>query len=308
MLKRFAGAAIVLISVWSIATMVSAQPNQAISMAVGKPGSESFIFGTELWALGQIALKPKFGIELSSVEIAEESERLASLGAADVQIALVDGTSAATPSSEQMRTVLALRVEEGAPVKGRPAQILAHKDVDPEVIYRLTRAIFENTHLFYGTKERLGNTALDLSAANGDVPLHPGAARYFEEVGMMPEPPLAQMAAAVSTATYRDFDDKALSEEERAQIAAACRQALDLGALSAVLGDLSSSGCEAYQTYLEEQAAARPDLSQSSTGQGGPAIALDSIPARETPRAGRDAMPSKDLHHLPNKNPRQPTM
>ena len=99
-----------------------------------------------------------------------------------------------------------------------------------------------------------------------DIPLHAGAYRYYEESGFGLEETVAadywggkQSAAdgkqAVATTTFRDFDDAALEPGEVDQIAAACRQALEIGALSLVLGDLSNTGCEVYQRRLIEGAA-----------------------------------------------------
>ena len=101
-----------------------------------------------------------------------------------------------------------------------------------------------------------------------DIPLHAGAYRYYEESGFGLETTVAadywggkQSAAdgkpAVATTTFRDFDDAALEPGEIDQIAAACRQALEVGALSLVLGDLSNTGCEVYQRRLVEGTADR---------------------------------------------------
>lgn len=312
MLKRLSTVACVFIFSCSAATLAPAQEKHAVSMAVGEPGSDSFTFGTELWAMGQITLKPQYGIELSSIEMADESERLASLLASDVEIALVGADLRSLSLLEPMRTVVALWPEGAFQDQGKSAQILAHKDVDEEVIYLITRAIFENANFFRGTKGKLGETAFDLAVVKTDLPIHPGASRYYEEMGINPDSALTQVVTEVDTTKFENFDDSALNDEERAQVAAACRQALDLGALSAVLGDLSSRGCEVYQAYLEEEAslqqqetfAKAADPFALPSGQGGPAIALDGGQSGD-----RDRQPlSQVLQHSFMSDPRQPTM
>lgn len=310
MLKSLPNLAVVLVS-WSSATSVAQTPvDNRVHMAIGEPGSESFVLGTELWAMGQIALKPLYGIELASIEMAKGSQRFASLEASDVEIALFDGPMT-SPPSDLMRTVVTLWPEVRAADQGNPAQILAHRDVADDVIYRITRAIFENDHFFYGTKENLGETAFDLALAKTDLPIHPGASRYYEEMGISTHVTDAPLVTEVKSPTFADFDDQELSDDERAQVAAACRQAMDQGILSAVLGDLSSRGCEVYQSLLKEQAnihrletATDVELAPLPGGQGGPAIALNGVQGRmpeKLPLSGFFPMPIKH-------DPRQPTM
>ena len=68
-----------------------ADVGQRLHVAVGQPGSDSFAFGTELWAMGQIALMPKHSIVLASKEVPVDGDRLSLLKQGDVEAALVYG-------------------------------------------------------------------------------------------------------------------------------------------------------------------------------------------------------------------------
>lgn len=324
MLKCLAITTLVLLSSFSAMTGAQAQKSKAVTIAIGQPGSESFVFGTELWAMTQIALRTQHGIDISAVEVADDHERLALLKDAGVEVALVQ-RDVPTSYAGDMRTIMALWPEGGLARQAEPAQILARQDVPDEVVYRITKAIFENPRFFRNTaKTTFGLANLDRAMIGADLPIHPGAYRYYDEQGVSLSAaafkPVVHARTetkagtgehdALDVATFKNFDDRALNQEERAQIAAACLQALDLGVLSAVLGDLSSSGCEVYQSYLKgrendqrQQAAAGRDFLALPSGQGGPAIALESVVRREqgVPATATDNHPQKS-------NPRQPTM
>lgn len=310
--------ALLLFSSLSAGGVAYAQTQHAVNMAIGEPGSESFVFGTELWAMSQIALKPEHGIDLSVIEVADESERLALLHEAEVDVALIGGT---VPMShaKQMRTVMSLWPEGTFSSEMQPAQILARKDVSDDVVYRITKAIFDNPNFFRNTKDTTFGVANRHRAIVGaDLPIHPGASRYYDEEHVGFNSGSIGLAAGITAkagkpgqehpSTFAHFDDTALDEEERSQVAAACRQALELGALSVVLGDLSSRGCEVYQSYMEDrhndhlQENDDHDLFAQPAGQGGPAVALDDV-------EGSDHLPIlvQDPDSL-DVNPRQPTM
>lgn len=70
---------------------------------------------------------------------------------------------------------------------GMKATLLTTSDMDDEAVYQLTKAVFENfdsfktLHFVFATldKERMINAGLI-------APLHPGALRYYREVGLVP--------------------------------------------------------------------------------------------------------------------------
>ena len=308
----------VLFTSFSTFTLAEGDSSHTINMAIGEPGSESFVFGTELWAMSQIALKPKHGIDLSIVEVADESERLALLRDAEIEVALV-GTYVPLSLASQMRSIMAFWPKAGSSGETVPAQLLAHKDLPDDIVYLITQAIFEHSDFFKNTAETNFGTADRHQATVGtDLPVHPGASRYYHEikVGFSSRSPEAATPFRTKSGAPSDrkqakqfvnFDDEALDDQERSQIAAACRQALELGALSLVLGDLSSRGCEVYQSELEDRKDDRHDsirtpdvLFDPPVGQGGPAVALDDVDGdHHAPRS------IQDLRRL---NKRQPIM
>lgn len=297
MLKSLSIKSLLVLGACFLGTAAQSQQQYALKMAIGEPGSETFVFGTELWAMGQITLKHDHGIDLAAVEVVDDFKRLTLLHDADIQVALVSGDVSRSHASDRARTVMTLWPSGNADKGAKPAQIIVRADVADGVVYHLTKAIFENAHFFKASQHKFGTATPDIAVAGGDLPIHAGALRYYQEQGVeldqpMTGPETSIRAAAyevmdrpktvVKAASFLDFDDQALSEEERSQIAAACQQALDVGALSLVLGDLSSTGCEVYQSYLEDQEADRRDVALETDsfthqgGQGGPAILLES--------------------------------
>jgi TRAP transporter TAXI family solute receptor len=60
--------------------------------------------------------------------------------------------------------------------------LMTHKDVSEEMVYELTKAIFENVQVLKDTHNAAKNIALE-DAQNGlPAPLHPGAEKYYKEV------------------------------------------------------------------------------------------------------------------------------
>ena len=66
----------------------------------------------------------------------------------------------------------------------QPNFLAVNADVDEEHVYQLTKAIYENLPFLQAI--HAATKAMDVNAALAGlpVPLHPGAARYYEEVGL----------------------------------------------------------------------------------------------------------------------------
>jgi TRAP-type uncharacterized transport system substrate-binding protein len=58
--------------------------------------------------------------------------------------------------------------------------------VSPDVVYALTREIFENFETFRLQHPALTRLTKQGILAGQSAPLHPGALRYFREAGLMP--------------------------------------------------------------------------------------------------------------------------
>ncbi|MEM9627067.1 MAG: TAXI family TRAP transporter solute-binding subunit [Pseudomonadota bacterium] len=265
-----------------------------LAIAIGTPGSESFTFGTELWAMGQITLLPEHGIAFASKEVTADEDRLALLQNREVDAALVYGR---VPNAydDDLRAIMSLWPKGISSEDADPVQFLIHKDVAADVVYLITRAMFENSGYFKNAHASLGFGQPGEAMTGLDIPLHAGAYRYYDENGFGLDQTIAadywkaqqspgEGEPSQKASIYSNFDDEALEQDEVDQIAAACRQALELGSLSVVLGDLNNTGCEVYQDELTDDPATAASVQtppetasitaghEASEGQGGPAI------------------------------------
>ncbi|MES0826794.1 TAXI family TRAP transporter solute-binding subunit [Ruegeria sp. SCP11] len=67
---------------------------------------------------------------------------------------------------------------------GGYATIVSHENVDPDVVYEVVRAVFENLDDFRGLHPAFANLEPESMINNGNsAPLHEGAARYYREKG-----------------------------------------------------------------------------------------------------------------------------
>jgi uncharacterized protein len=73
--------------------------------------------------------------------------------------------------------------EEPVTVINDPAALFAHAEADEELIYNITRTIFENLEELGEVHPQARNIAVE-TGPNAPIELHPGARRYFEEQGV----------------------------------------------------------------------------------------------------------------------------
>lgn len=74
---------------------------------------------------------------------------------------------------------------------GTPNILAVRADVDEEVVYQITKTIFENHDYLDGLHEATRQISLDTAINNLPLPVHEGALRYFEEKGVeLPLPPV----------------------------------------------------------------------------------------------------------------------
>ncbi len=57
-------------------------------------------------------------------------------------------------------------------------------DIDEEVVYQLTKTIFENLEYLVGVHKAARFIQLDSALSGLPVPLHPGALKYYRERGI----------------------------------------------------------------------------------------------------------------------------
>ncbi|MBD1381014.1 TAXI family TRAP transporter solute-binding subunit [Bacillus sp. IB182487] len=75
------------------------------------------------------------------------------------------------------------KIEEDVNTVAVNAMLVASNDLDEETVYNMTKALFEKTDSISNAKGDFikAETALD---GIGDLPLHPGAKKYFDEKGI----------------------------------------------------------------------------------------------------------------------------
>ncbi|NJO38825.1 MAG: TAXI family TRAP transporter solute-binding subunit, partial [Rhizobiales bacterium] len=74
---------------------------------------------------------------------------------------------------------------------GTPNILAVRADVDEEVVYQITRTIFEELEYLHGLHNTTRQISLDNAVNSLPLPIHEGAARYFEEKGVvLPLPPI----------------------------------------------------------------------------------------------------------------------
>ena len=66
--------------------------------------------------------------------------------------------------------------------------LVVRADVDADVVYAITKSIFENLAYLKRVDPALGSLSLNTALAGMAMPLHPGALRYFSEVGLIRTP------------------------------------------------------------------------------------------------------------------------
>jgi TRAP transporter TAXI family solute receptor len=66
----------------------------------------------------------------------------------------------------------------------QPNFLAVRADVPEEDVYKITKTIYENLAFLQAIHKATTAMALDKAIAGLPVPLHPGAARYFREMGI----------------------------------------------------------------------------------------------------------------------------
>ncbi len=74
---------------------------------------------------------------------------------------------------------------KATPTFGIPAVLIVHKDASPELVYHFVKTYWDNIADLTKLDRTLGDVPLDLAAKGSTPPLHPGAARYFRERGVL---------------------------------------------------------------------------------------------------------------------------
>jgi uncharacterized protein len=64
-----------------------------------------------------------------------------------------------------------------------PNPFVVHADMEDDLAYEVTRAVFENIDELIAIHPAAEDTTVEFTMESTPIPLHPGAIRYFEEIG-----------------------------------------------------------------------------------------------------------------------------
>jgi hypothetical protein len=63
--------------------------------------------------------------------------------------------------------------------------VVCHKDMSEDMAYKITKAIFENKQMLVATHKIAEFTVPEASAKKSPIPVHPGALKYYKEIGII---------------------------------------------------------------------------------------------------------------------------
>jgi len=82
-----------------------------------------------------------------------------------------------------LRAGLYDKVDTAVPTISIPNVLVVNADMSDELAYEITKVLFEKTAELIAIHPAANDTTVDFSLTSTPVPLHPGAIRYYEEVG-----------------------------------------------------------------------------------------------------------------------------
>jgi TRAP transporter TAXI family solute receptor len=62
--------------------------------------------------------------------------------------------------------------------------LITHKDLPDEIVYKIVKTMYENLDYLKNIHQSTQVMSLDLAVSGLSIPLHPGAVRYYEEMGL----------------------------------------------------------------------------------------------------------------------------
>jgi hypothetical protein len=76
-------------------------------------------------------------------------------------------------------------ITQDTPIMSFAAYFWTHAGVNNDLIYRIVKNLFEHREEFYAIHPGAKQITPETAARIGAIPFHPGAARYFKEIGVM---------------------------------------------------------------------------------------------------------------------------
>ena len=79
-----------------------------------------------------------------------------------------------------------LNVNQPIETFGNGVMLVAEADVADETVYQTTKIMFDNLPKLWQVHDIATQISIDRALEDADLPLHPGAARYYREIGVLP--------------------------------------------------------------------------------------------------------------------------
>lgn len=217
------------------------QVGQSLYLGAGKPGSQSFELGVGVTSLIKVRLLPSDGIDLTLVETADRDVHGDLLITDQKKFAALKGWEPITRSAKSdLRSVMTFK--RSAFGDGPSLELVARADVPDDAIYLVTKAILENGVFLEDLNKRSWDLTADQALIGLNLPIHPGAIRYYQEIGEANlsvntvesvEPAAGGPAEPLQESSFfLDFDagTMALDPEAKKRIAEVCQYATVLDA------------------------------------------------------------------------------
>ncbi|MFN3661998.1 TAXI family TRAP transporter solute-binding subunit [Yoonia sp.] len=74
-------------------------------------------------------------------------------------------------------------MDEDVQTMSTPNVLVVHADMDEELAYNITKAMYDNVADLIAIHPAANDTTVEFSVASTPIPFHPGALRYLEEIG-----------------------------------------------------------------------------------------------------------------------------
>jgi uncharacterized protein len=85
----------------------------------------------------------------------------------------------------QLRAAMFKGVEQAVDTVGVWSAFFFHKDTDPDLAYQITKVVWEHRQRLADTHPANANMAEPGAVIEATIPIHPGAAKFFKEVGIL---------------------------------------------------------------------------------------------------------------------------
>lgn len=75
--------------------------------------------------------------------------------------------------------------DKDVPVIGYQTHLIVRCDMPEDVVYKMVKTMAENVPAMAAVNKAIGSLTPKMMAADAGIPMHPGAAKYFKEVGAL---------------------------------------------------------------------------------------------------------------------------